>query len=86
MSSSNACPSRLDSIVTRSLVVITTTQNTGSASSFAMAPEVSRASDAPSVTKLPVTVHAYLIKPAEGELFQASDAQVELAEPEARAS
>jgi hypothetical protein len=27
-------------------------------------------------------VHAYLIRPAEGELFQASDAQVELADPE----
>jgi hypothetical protein len=27
-------------------------------------------------------LQAYLIKPAEGELFQASDVQVELAEPE----
>jgi hypothetical protein len=31
-------------------------------------------------------LHAYVIQPADGELFQASDAQVERAEPETEPS
>src|SRR5580698_887337 len=54
-SGTKGCAERCDSSVPNHREAITTTQNTGSASSFATAPDVPSTSEAPSVTKLPVT-------------------------------